>query len=96
MVGQTIPCSAGLQAHNTDPLQVSSSYIFTYHIYCLQEIERRSSPHHTLGKRWQRQEHDRDYDSGPDDSDPSHTSSDDSSDPLDHVKQQVRITERAQ
>ncbi|KAI9436410.1 hypothetical protein BJY52DRAFT_1230495 [Lactarius psammicola] len=59
------------------------------------EMERTSSSNHILEERQERQEHDRDYDSGPDDSGTFQSSPQGSSDKLDHGKQQVKITERA-
>ena len=62
---------------------------------CFQEMEQTSSPSHILEERQERQGHDKDYDSGPDDSGTFQSSPQGSSDELDHGKRRVKITERA-
>ncbi|KAI9437877.1 hypothetical protein BJY52DRAFT_1229989 [Lactarius psammicola] len=59
------------------------------------EMERTSSPDHILEEMQERQGHDKDYDSGPDDSGTFQSSPQGSSDESDHGKQRVKITERA-
>ncbi|KAI9429489.1 hypothetical protein BJY52DRAFT_1232597 [Lactarius psammicola] len=59
------------------------------------EMERTSSPSHILEERQERQGHDKDYDSGPDDSGAFQSSPQGSSDEPDHGKRRVKITERA-
>ncbi|KAI9445609.1 hypothetical protein BJY52DRAFT_1228832 [Lactarius psammicola] len=59
------------------------------------EMERTSSPDHILEERQEGQGHDRDYDSGPDDSGTFQSSPQGSSDESDHGKRPVKITERA-
>ncbi|KAI9451587.1 hypothetical protein BJY52DRAFT_1226547 [Lactarius psammicola] len=59
------------------------------------EMEWTLSSDHILEERQERQGHDRDYNSGPDDSGTFQSSPQGSSDKLDHGKQQVKITERA-
>ncbi|KAI9435908.1 hypothetical protein BJY52DRAFT_1230612 [Lactarius psammicola] len=59
------------------------------------EMERTSSPSHILEERQERQGHDKDYDSGPDDSGAFQSSPQCSSDEPDHGKRRVKITERA-
>ncbi|KAI9450643.1 hypothetical protein BJY52DRAFT_1227093 [Lactarius psammicola] len=61
----------------------------------LQKWSRTSSPDHILEERQERQGHDKDYDSGPDDSGTFQSSPQGSSDESDHGKWQVKITERA-
>ena len=62
---------------------------------CFQEMERTSSPDHILEEMQERQGHDKDYDSGPDDSGTFQSSPQGSSNELDHGKRRVKITERA-
>ncbi|KAI9432867.1 hypothetical protein BJY52DRAFT_1231737 [Lactarius psammicola] len=59
------------------------------------EMEWTLSPDHILEERQERQEHDKDYDSGPDDSGTFQSSPQGSFDESDHGKWQVKITERA-
>ncbi|KAI9451380.1 hypothetical protein BJY52DRAFT_1226698 [Lactarius psammicola] len=59
------------------------------------EMERTSSPDHILEEMQERQGHDKDYDSGPDDSGTFQSSPQGSSDESDHGKRRVKITERA-
>ncbi|KAI9437857.1 hypothetical protein BJY52DRAFT_1230006 [Lactarius psammicola] len=59
------------------------------------EMEQTSSPSHILEERQERQGHDKDYDSGPDDSGTFQSSPQGSSDESDHGKRRVKITERA-
>ena len=62
---------------------------------CFQEMERTSSPNHILEEGQEGQGHDKDYDSGPDDSGAFQSSPQGSSDEPDHGKRRVKITERA-
>ncbi|KAI9450742.1 hypothetical protein BJY52DRAFT_1227032 [Lactarius psammicola] len=59
------------------------------------EMEWTSSPDHVLEERQEGQGHDKDYDSGPDDSGTFQSNSQGSFDESDHGKRQVKITERA-
>ncbi|KAI9442066.1 hypothetical protein BJY52DRAFT_1229197 [Lactarius psammicola] len=59
------------------------------------EMEQTSSPDHILEEMQERQGHDKDYDSGPDDSGTFQSSPQGSFDESDHGKWRVKITERA-
>ncbi|KAI9430400.1 hypothetical protein BJY52DRAFT_1232430 [Lactarius psammicola] len=59
------------------------------------EMERTSSPDHILEERQERQGHNKDYDSGPDNSGAFQSSPQGSSDKSNHGKRRVKITERA-
>ena len=58
-------------------------------------MEWTSSPDHILEEGQEGQGHDKDYDSGPDDSGAFQSSPQGSSNELDHGKRRVKITERA-
>ncbi|KAI9453616.1 hypothetical protein BJY52DRAFT_1225506 [Lactarius psammicola] len=109
VVGDTHLLPVVLQTLNTDPLQGRSPNMGKgckksslrlrapsrqYKSQVLYKMKRTSSPDHILEERQERQGHDRDYDSGPDDSGTFQSSPQGSSNKLDYGKWQVKITKR--